>query len=493
MEKFLFPEPTLKKCYLVNSPLPLLSSYMKLSRLLLLWLLVSLFPISFQAQGTKVYPNVVFILVDDLGWKDTGFMGGEFFHTPHIDQLAAESLVFTQAYAGAANCAPSRACLLTGQQTTRHGIFTVGPSERGKAETRKLIPIENTDTLSHEQHTFIHLFKEKGYKTASMGKWHLSESPELQGFDLNIAGSLRGHPGKNGYFSPYHVSPLKDGPEGENLTDRLTAEAISFIAENKEKPFFLYIPYYAVHTPLEAKDHLVAKYQQKKQENPTDIHPVYASMVENTDWNIGRLLNTLDSLNLSQHTLVIFTSDNGGIASISSQAPLRAGKGSYYEGGIRVPLSMKWPGKLPAGRITSPVSFLDFLPTFSELLDLPLDDEMDGLSLFRTVEGDTLAERSLFWHFPIYLQAYNGEKDQARDPLFRTRPGSVLRKGKWKLHHYFEDDVYELYDLETDPGEWQNLAGEFPDKLKELQSSMENYRTELQAPIPSVPNPLYKK
>ncbi|MEL6190933.1 MAG: sulfatase [Bacteroidota bacterium] len=437
---------------------------------------------------------MVFILVDDLGWKDTGFMGGDFFHTPHIDQLASESLIFTQAYAGAANCAPSRACLLTGQQTTRHGIFTVGPSERGKTETRKLIPIQNTDTLSHEQLTFIHLFQERGYQTASIGKWHLSESPELQGFDHNIAGSRRGNPGKNGYFSPYHAKPLEDGPEGENLTDRLTIEAISFIRENKDQPFFLYLPYYAVHTPLEAKDHLIAKYQQKKQANPTDIHPVYAAMVENTDWNIGRLLDALDSLNLSQHTLVIFTSDNGGIASLSSQSPLRAGKGSYYEGGIRVPLTLRWPEKFSPRQISQPVSFLDFFPTFSELLDLPIKEyETDGLSLFRTIEGDTLGDRSLFWHFPIYLQAYNGEKDQARDPLFRTRPGSVIRKGRWKLHHYFEDDAYELYDLQSDPGERTNLAKEVPAKLEAMQTVMENYRTELQAPIPSVPNPLYKE
>ncbi|MEM8898893.1 MAG: sulfatase [Bacteroidota bacterium] len=455
---------------------------MKLFLLSFLCLLVYLLPFPSQAQETNDYPNVVFIMVDDLGWKDTGFMGGSFFHTPHIDHLASESLIFTQAYAGAANCAPSRACLFTGQQTSRHGILTVGPSERGKAETRKLIPIENTDTLSNEQFTFIHLFKERGYQTASIGKWHLSESPELQGFDINIAGSRRGNPGKNGYFSPYHVKPLQDGPEGEHLTDRLTSEAISFMRENKDQPFFLYLPYYAVHTPLEAKDRLIAKYQQKKQNESSDIHPVYAAMVENTDWNIGRLLNTLDSLNLSQSTLVIFTSDNGGIASISSQAPLRAGKGSYYEGGIRIPLTMRWPEKFSPRRITQPVSFLDFFPTFSDLLDLPIKDyEIDGLSLFRSTEGDMLAERTLFWHFPIYLQAYDGEKDQSRDPLFRTRPGSVIRKGKWKLHHYVEDDAYELYDLITDPGEWKNLAGEFPDKLKELQTFMEEYRTKVHA------------
>lgn len=447
---------------------------------------------SHQATDSQP-PNVVFIMVDDLGWKDVGYMDGSFFHTPNIDGLASEGMVFTQAYASAANCAPSRACLMTGQHTPRHGMYTVGSSERGKASKRKLIPTPNKTEIPFSTPTMGDLFQQAGYVCGTFGKWHISQDPLQQGFEVNMGGDLRGNPGKGGYFSPYNVSHFPDGPEGEHLTDRLTSEAISFIEDHQDTSFFLYLPFYDVHTPLQAKENLRQKYQEKAAQNLKGIHPVYAAMVENMDMNIGRILTTLTELGIEENTLLVFTSDNGGIASLASQHPLRAGKGSYFEGGIRVPLIMKWPAQIPVSRkVHTPVTNLDFYPTFSHLLDI--QDEslpLDGQDLSPLWKGKQLEERALYWHFPIYLQAYDGAKDEARDPWFRTRPGSVMRKGKWKLHQYFEDNEVLLYDLENDLGESINLADSLPEIASTLLSDMKSWQQEIMAPIPIEKNPLY--
>ena len=438
-------------------------------------------------------PNVLFIMADDLGWADVGFMGGRFFETPHIDQLAGEGISFRRCYAGAANCAPSRACLMSGQNTPRHGIYTVSPSARGKSETRKLIPTPNTRDLADEFYTIPEFFRDAGYATATFGKWHLGPDPKSQGFDVNVAGSRRGNPGRNGYFSPYKVDNLSDGPAGEHLTDRLTSEAISFLQHNHQRPFFLYLPYYSVHTPILAKDSLKAKYAAKAG-NTKDVNTVYAAMVETLDHNVGRLLHVLDSLGLRENTLVVFTSDNGGIRSIATQDPLRAGKGSYYEGGLRVPCIIRWPAEIAAGQSTdTPVCNLDFYPTFLEVLNLPEPDwQLDGTSLRPLWQGATLPARPFFWHFPIYLQAYNPEEDDGRDPLFRTRPGSVIIRDNWKLHQYFEDNGLELYNLATDPGERNNLAETEADKATELLELLENWRNNTGAPVPTELNPEYR-
>lgn len=432
--------------------------------------------------------NIVFINADDLGVMDVGFMGNQIYHTPHLDQLASQGMVFTQAYAAAANCAPSRAALLSGQQASRTGVYTVGTSSRGNKETRKLIPTKNTPLLSDEQLTLLDLFQDAGFTTCQIGKWHVGKDPLLQGVDINIGGNHLGHP--RSYFSPYRNDNLIDGPEGEYLTDRLTNEAIGFIQRHQDQPFFLYLPYYTVHTPLQGRADLVSNYAG----NP-DIDAHFAAMVEALDENVGRLLACLDDLGLHNNTIVIFTSDNGGIAAISSQHPLRAGKGSYYEGGIRVPLTVRWPGSVQAGTTCSvPVTGLDFFPTLLEAagLEKPADTMLDGQSLLPLLtESGELTDRALFWHFPIYLQAYDGEKDEARDPLFRTRPGSALRFEKWKLHEYFEDGTFELYDLEQDPGERENLAASMPEKLLELRAMLERWRLETNCPVPAEHNPHY--
>ena len=438
-------------------------------------------------------PNVVFIMVDDLGWKDLGFMGGDFFETPNIDRLATEGISFNNSYAGAANCAPSRACLMTGQNTPRHGVYTVSPSTRGKSKDRKLIPIKNTDSLQYSVFTIAEMFKQAGYTTGTFGKWHLGKDPTLQGFDVNVGGNNRGNPGKNGYFSPYNVGNLEDGPEGEHLTDRLTTEAIKFLNASKAKPFFLYLPFYSVHTPMLAKKELIEKYKAKTN-NPKNINPTYAAMVETMDTNVGRLLTEIKKLNLDKNTIIVFTSDNGGIRSIATQHPLRAGKGSYYEGGIRVPTIVKWNEHIKPNTTTNePIVNLDFFPTFKEILNVNLPEMLlDGESILPILEGNSLDKRLLFWHFPIYLQSYDKQRDDARDPLFRTRPGSILIFENWKLHHYFEDNVFELYDLNTDIGERNNLAESHPEKLKELQALLKQKQEEMNAPIPSDLNPDYQ-
>ena len=444
--------------------------------------------------GRQAPPNVVLILIDDLGYKDTGVYGSGFYETPNIDQLASEGMLFTQAYASAANCAPSRATLMSGLYHPRHYIYTVASSERGAAEDRKIIPTPNTQTLADSIFTLAELFRQQGYRTAHFGKWHLGEDPRTQGFDINVAGSQRGSPGRDGYFSPYNVEPLEDGPEDEYLTDRLTTEAIDFLQASQDSSFFLYMPYYTVHTPLQGKETLIRKYEAKEGDS-LQSNAIYAAMVEAMDQNVGRLLSALDSLGLAENTMVVFTSDNGGIRAISSQEPLRAGKGSYYEGGIRVPMIIRWPGNTEAGSKSDlPVSNLDFFPTFREVFGQNQEEKiLDGQSLVPILtQEDGFSERPLYWHFPIYLQAYDTIKDDGRDPLFRTRPGSVVRQGKWKLHEYFEDGGLELYNLEEDIGERNNLAEEMPDKTQEMYQLLNDWRARTNAPVPTEPNPAFQ-
>ncbi|MDT0552690.1 sulfatase [Urechidicola vernalis] len=441
--------------------------------------------------GQTELPNVVYINVDDLGYKDVGFMGSTYYDTPNLNTLATEGMVFTNGYAAAANCAPSRACFMTGQNTPRHGVYTVSPSARGHKKSRKLIPTKNIIHITSEIQTLAEIFKSKGYTTGTFGKWHVSNNPLRDGFDVNFGGNYKGNPGKNGYTAPYNQLPNLDiAPEGENLTDRLTSETIKFITQNKDKPFFAYIPFYTVHTPLMGKTKLVNKYKNKQGSNGQN-NPVFAAMVENMDTNVGKILATLKDLGLEKNTLVVFTSDNGGIRAISNQTPLRAGKGSYYEGGTRVPLIVKYPKIIQSGLTNNtPVINLDFFPTFMEVLNInSINQDLDGVSILPLLKGKTINERPLFWHFPIYLQAYNQKEDDGRDPLFRTRPGSTVLYKNWKLHHYFEDGDLELYNLTTDLGERNDLSKVNPTKTKELYTMLKSWRIELAAEIPEELNP----
>jgi arylsulfatase A-like enzyme len=380
--------------------------------------------------------------------------------------------------------------MLTGLQTPRHGIYTVSSSERGNTRDRKLIPTKNATVLADRFITIAEMLNTSGYVTMHIGKWHLGDDPLRQGFDENIAGTKSGAPAT--YFSPYKNPKLDDGPEGEYLTDRLTKEAINFIAKNHRKKFFLYLPYFTVHTPLMAKGQILKDYETKSMP-PGQQNAIYAAMIESLDQNIGLLLNAIDEYNLLENTLLIFTSDNGGICHVSSQAPLRAGKGSYYEGGIRVPLIISWVNQIePSSFCTTPVSNLDFFPTIKDLINSDANPEypLDGVTLLPVLlNTGNLSERALYWHFPIYLEKYAGVNDQARDTLFRTRPGSVIRQGNWKLHEYFEDSDVELYDLRLDLAESQNLATIYPAKADSLLQELRNWRKVMEAPVPIQPNP----
>ncbi|MCC5938251.1 MAG: sulfatase [Lunatimonas sp.] len=448
----------------------------------------------FLSCETDTKPNIILINVDDLGWRDVGFMGSDYYETPNLDKLAGEGMVFYHAYAAAANCAPSRASMMSGMNTPKHQVYTVGNSERGDARTRKIIPTPNNDFLADSIYTLAEMLRDNGYTNGTFGKWHIHENPLHHGFHVNVGGSHRGNPGNGGYFSPYKIDFIEDGPEGEYLTDRLTSEAIAFLRENKENRFFLYLPFYSVHTPIMGKKKLMEKFENKPGQEGQD-RADYAAMVASVDENVGRLLAVLDELALTDNTLLIFTSDNGGIRDISYQNPLRAGKGSYYEGGIRVPLVIRWPGKIqPGSKSDVPVTHMDFFPTIRNIVSgkvSSVNDTLDGMDLTPLFGQKEIQERALFWHFPIYLEAYNPKEDGGRDPLFRTRPGSAVRMGKWKLHHYFEDDGYELYDLEQDPGESQNLMDLYPEPGKKLKNELNSWRKEVNAPIPDQPNPLY--
>ena len=438
-------------------------------------------------------PNIVFILADDLGYKDVGFMGSRYYETPNLDRLASQGVVFTNAYSNGPNCAPTRASLLSGQYTPRHGVYTVGTSERGRSRQRKIIPTRNKTTLASRIVTLAEALKPAGYTSASMGKWHMGNDPELgpigQGFDLNVGGYEAGHP--RSYFSPYRNPELPDGPRGEYLTDRLTDEAIKFIEANRAGPFFLYLPHYAVHTPLQAKEQLVAKYKNKQPHNGQS-NPEYAAMIESMDTGIGRILDKLDELSLTQKTIVIFFSDNGGVRNITSMEPLRGGKGMLYEGGIRVPLIIRWPGRTkPATTCDEPVMGIDFYPTLVEMAGahLPENQTIDGQSLLPLLDRKKSLDRdALYWHFPAYLQ---GRAKGARDPYFRTRPGGVIRRGDWKLIEYFEDGDLELYNLKNDISERHNLADSHPEKTAELHRMLIRWREQIDAPVPTTPNPAY--
>ncbi len=445
-------------------------------------------------------PNILFIYVDDWGWKDLSLAGSRYYETPAIDNLAKRGIRFMQAYSAGPNCAPSRASLMTGLYTPRHGIYTVGTSERGDSTKRKLVPVTNTTVLSTGFTTIAEEFKHAGYATSLIGKWQLGDQrqhadPSSQGFTHVVGGS----PGTSSYFYPYYderklaQSPhlgLDNGNQGEYLTDRLTDEALKFIHTHTGKPFFLYLSYFAVHTPIHGKDVLVEKYR-KKTGNELHHNPEYAAMIESVDQNINRLMLALESRGLSQNTVVVFYSDNGGMGVVTSQHPLRGSKGMLYEGGIRVPLIVRWPGRIKPGISEAPVTGIDFYPTLLELAGIasPLNTSTDGISFAPLLLGKQLPERDIFWHFPAYLEAYSGDASH-KDP-FRTTPVSVIRSGNFKLLEFYEDGRKELYNLKQDIGETTNLAGSNPAKAGELSRKLAAWKKKVQAPEPTKANPSY--
>jgi len=458
----------------------------KLSFLLLLMLLNSCNKESLEK------PNIVLIVADDLGWSDLSYMGSEYYETPNIDKLSKSGMTFYNGYASSANCAPSRATMLSGKYHTEHGIYTVRNSDRGSRKTRKIIPIETKTTLDLDFFVIPEMLKEMGYINGHFGKWHLGDvgfHPEQSGFDVNIGGNKHGGPG--GYFAPYPNPELENEPKGEYLTDRIGDEVVKFIDINKENNFFAYVPFFSVHTPIQSKPDYQKKYSNKDS-NEFHNRADYAGMIQSLDENIGKILDKIDALNLSENTLIIFTSDNGGIRAISNQYPLRAGKGSYYEGGIKVPMIFSWTGKIEAKTESyERVSNLDFYPTIKKLVGYNESIDLDGEDLTPIFKGEKLKKRELYFHFPVYLEPYRVQLDSGTDPLFRTRPGTVIIKDNWKLHHYYEDNKFELYDLEKDVSESENLSEIKKEKKNELLIDLNNWRKTNNAPIPSRLNPYY--
>ena len=439
-------------------------------------------------------PNILFIFLDDFGWKDTSYMGSDFYETPHLDKLAAGGMVFTDAYSCASNCAPARACLLSGQYTPRHKIFNVGTGPRGNAKHRRLLHIPGVKTLDPKIKTWAHCLQDAGYTTATMGKWHLSADPKPYGFHVNIGGTHSGGPPR-GYYPPHGNAPgLKDAPKGEYVTDRLSDEAVKFITINKDKPWALYLTHFAVHTPLHAKKELVAKYQTKDK-GKLHTHVAMATMIQAVDDGVGKIVDALDKLGLTDNTAIFFFSDNGGYGPATDMYPLKGYKGTYYEGGIRVPFFVNWPGVVKPGSKTSePIIGVDMYPTFCEITGAkkPEGQSLDGVSLLPFFKGEVkdFGNRPLYWHFPAYLQSYSASGEQ-RDRLFRSRPCSIIRVGDWKLHQYFEDNGLELYNLRNDIGEAKDLATTNPEKTQELLKQLEQWRKETGAPIPTEANPAY--
>jgi arylsulfatase A-like enzyme len=418
--------------------------------------------------------NFVFVLLDDLGWRDFGCYGNTFHETPNLDRLCADGAKFTNAYAACPVCSPTRASILTGRYPVRFGLTDWIP---GRNEPKRAVLQPRTrQELPLEEVTIAELLKPAGYRTATIGKWHLGGDgfePSRQGFDVNVAGTFRGHP--ESYFGPFKLPELEGSSADDYLTDRLTAAAERFIEESAGRsPFFLYLPEFAVHLPLQAKKNLVEKYRRKNggKEYPK---PVYAAMLDSVDQGIGRLRAKLKQTGISEETVFIVTSDNGGVTQprITDNSPLRAGKGHVYEGGIREPLLVYWPGVTKPGvTIDTPVTSVDFLPTLLQLAAQPIPKGIDGVSFVDLLRGrSTDQNRPLFWHYPHY-SPQGGE------------PAGAVRAGDWKLIEFFGDGRIELYNLKDDPGERRNLALRQPKKAEQLHELLRTWRKDVGASVP---------
>ena len=465
-------------------------------------------------KASSARPNFVFILADDLGWADVGCYGGDLHETPNIDRLARQGMRFTDAYAAAPVCTPTRASIMTGKYPARLHMTIWYESSANPPRNRRLIPPVTQGNMPHEQVTIAEVLKKAGYFTAHVGKWHLGDAahyPQTQGFDVNIGGTFWGAP--TTFFYPYggpsrwggefrYVPHLEFGSEGEYLTDRLTDEALRVIERTKDKPFFLNLCYHTVHTPIEGKPELVEHYKKKVKPGMHHQNYEYAAMVHSLDENAGRIIAKISELGIADRTVIIFFSDNGGYINkynkktVTNNYPLRSGKGSLYEGGTRAPLIIQWPGVTKAGSVCrQPVSSIDFYPTILGITGLTGDPkhnaDMDGLSLVPLLKKPTakLNRDVLYWHYPHYYPT--------------TSPVSSIRQDDWKLLEYFpapasgdasrgggEDKRIELYNLRKDIGEENNLAERMPEKAEQLHKRLDAWRKAVDAQVPT-PNPKY--
>lgn len=473
----------------------------KVTIILTFILIILQFACKEQQEIVEKKPNVVFILVDDLGLVDLGVTGSGYYDTPNIDKLAKEGMIFTQGYAASRVCSPSRASIMTGKFTARHGITDwigakSGESWREHGRHDILLPAEYVHNLPQQDISLAEAMKNKGYKTFYSGKWHLGDKgsyPENHGFDINVGGWEKGSP-IGGYFSPWDNPKLENKVDGENLSIRLANETASFIKENKDHSFFAFLSFYAVHGPIQTTNEKWAKYREKsiangiankgyKMERVLPIrqvqdNPIYAGLVESMDDAVGIVLKALSDEGIQDETIVIFTSDNGGVASgdsfSTSNLPLRGGKGYQWEGGIREPYFIKVPWLKGLTESSYPVTGTDFYPTILDLVDIEAmpNQHIDGVSLLPILEGkDMKIKRPLYWHYPHYGNQ-GGE------------PSSIIQEDGWKLIHYWEDNHNELYNLSADIGEQTNLVKKHPDKTTALQAKLLKWLTDVDANLP---------
>ena len=472
---------------------------MKLARTLKSWFAIALglccVLVLAHSANLPSRPNIVFILADDLGYTDVACYGSKYYETPNIDRLAEQGMRFTSGYSCGPNCQPTRAALMSGQYGPRTGVYTVGSIDRFNWQSRPLRPVNNVEKLAPEKITIAESLKAAGYATALFGKWHLGEDakhhPRAQGFDEAIVSMGR-------HFD-FQTNPNANYPSGTYLADFLTDKATDFIRWHKEGPFFLSLHHFAVHSPHEAKTNLIERFKPKLGSGGHKS-PIYAAMIASVDESVGRIVALLEELKLATNTLVIFTSDNGGVGgyeregiqggSITDNAPLRGGKGMLFEGGIRVPYIFRWPGRIVAGsQSDQPINSVDLYPTLLELAGAkqPPDYPLDGSSYVDLLFGTGKSTKNrgpLFWHFPGYLGAGGN--------TWRTTPAGAVRSGDWKLIEFFEDRRLELYNLRDDIGEKHNRAADQPAKVNELREQLLAWRQRLDAPMPT-PNPDFGK
>jgi arylsulfatase A-like enzyme len=447
-------------------------------------------------------PNIVVVLADDLGATDLGCYGADLVETPRLDSLAKEGILFRQAYAAAPVCSPTRAALMTGKHPARLGITIWSEGSLAGPNNRKLFQGESKHDLPLAEVTLAERLHDAGYATALVGKWHLGDgdhAPETQGFDVNVGGTRWGAP--QTFFWPYrgsgrfgqefrYVPGLPLGRGGEYLTDKLTDAAIAFIDSARERPFFLLLAQHAPHTPIEAPKQLVDHFQSKLRPEMKHQNASYAAMIKSLDDNVGRVLDHLQARGLTENTLVVFTSDNGGYIGVdrkggftapcTSNAPLRSGKGSLYEGGIRVPLIVRWPGRA-TGERQEPVMTCDLFVTLLAAANAAAasSEQVDGVELSSLLRDEKakLPRDTLYWHYPHYYET--------------TTPVSAVRSGDWKLLEYFEDGRRELFNLRDDPEESRNAAMEQPERVASLSRQLNEWRKDVAAKLPQ-PNPQYR-
>lgn len=449
------------------------------------------------SQKTEASKNVVVLLVDDLGWKDLGCYGSTFYESPNIDALAARGTRFTNAYTPNPVCSPTRAAIMTGRYPSRVNITDWIPGRT--TENPKLVTPEDRDNLALEEVTLAEALKEHGYQTFYAGKWHLGDVghlPQDQGFDINKGGHHKGSP-PGGYYAPFENPQLEDKPDDHYLTTRLTNECIEFLdTRDKEKPFLMYMAYYTVHTPIQGWDEYDGYFEDKKQSLPNggaietraehegvtrlnQSDHQYAAMVKALDTSVGRILDELEAQGLADDTIIVFSSDNGGLTTLSrpgptAELPLRAGKGWCYEGGIRVPLIIHAPGTGIAGTVVgTPAISMDFFPTILDLAGLPARPELhqDGVSLKPLLQGKGIGERTLLWHYPHYHGS-------------TWTPGAAIRGGDWKLIQFYDYDKVELYNLKDDLEEMKDLSKTHPEKTAELLAKLKTMQKETGSQIP---------